>query len=310
MSTEGSAAPPPAPKGNASATSPPIHASRSHRIWAPSYKLDKLPKLTGPNDYQKWRETTEHVLTIFNCWNIVTGEEELPEEEHNSDGDITNSDDIDGYRDRYQYASAYFLETVDPTWITILTTHKTPSAIWKAFQDKFARENTVSFYNQFSSLLNFKLNNKDDIADHLMNFDTLWNRLQYRCSTANDMDSFKLPYAFQNVFNSLEAKAALLLYTLPESMSNIVDNLQTNPDLTYDQAYNKLMDLSTSVKADEDKAYMTNEKNKGKGKSSSKPQTNSKECTYCRKHYPTSRYTGHSWNECKRLKSDQEKRKD
>jgi hypothetical protein len=53
-----------------------------------------------------------------------------------------------------------------------------------------------------------------------------------------------LPFAFKTVFESLEVKAALLLYTLLLSMENIVDNLQTKESLTYDQVYQRLMDLS------------------------------------------------------------------
>ena len=38
-------------------------------------------------------------------------------------------------------------------------------------------------------------------------------------------------------------------------MDNIVDNLQTKDNLTYNQVYEKLMDLPREVKAKDDKAY-------------------------------------------------------
>ena len=59
----------------------------------------------------------------------------------------------------------------------------------------------------------------------------------------NCRSRYTLLFAFQSVFESPEAKAAILLCSLPESMNNIIDNLQTKEDLTYDQVYNKLMDL-------------------------------------------------------------------
>ena len=69
------------------------------------------------------------------------------------------------------------------------------------------------------------------------------------------------------MFESPEAKAAVLLHSLPESMNNIVDNLQTKDDLTYDHVYNKLLDLMTpaAISSVDNKVYKsTNVKGKGK----------------------------------------------
>jgi hypothetical protein len=117
-------------------------------------------------------------------------------------------------------------------------------------------------------------------------------------------DTFKLPHAFKSVFESVESKAALLLYTLPQPMENIIDNLQTKEGLTYGQVYQKLVNLSTSdEKHNEDKAYKATEK-----KRKSNYSADTKECTYCKKHYPNSKSIGHTWNECHRLKADKEKK--
>jgi len=119
------------------------------------------------------------------------------------------------------------------------------------------------------------------------------------------------------VFESPEAKAAILLRSLPESRNNIVDNLQTNEHLTYDHIYNKLMDLKvpTAVNSADNKAYKTPDV-KGKGKelrrepSGKGPTALPKECSYCKKHYPTARSDGHPWNECVKLKGANLKNKE
>jgi hypothetical protein len=108
----------------------PILSKPSKRVYAPSYKLDKFPKLTGPDTYQVWQDASEYILKVFSCWDIVIENEKEPEKRYDGDGDLKNEDEIDGYTDRYQYVSAFFLETVDPTWLTVLTTHRTPDAIW------------------------------------------------------------------------------------------------------------------------------------------------------------------------------------
>ena len=199
-----------------------------------TFKLDKIPKLTGPEDYRQWQDSSIYFLGVVNCYRIVTGEEKAPKETYDTDGDINNEDEIDSYTQRYQYASAYFLETVSSDWFIILVTYKTPNGIWQALQDKSARENTVSFFDQLVTLLNHKLDTKHDLATHLTIYESHWNALQNLCSTATATDDFKLPFTFKGIFQSLEAKAALMLYTLPPSMENIVDNPQTKTNITYD----------------------------------------------------------------------------
>jgi hypothetical protein len=79
-------------------------------------------------------------------------------------------------------------------------------------------------------------------------------------------------------------------------MENIVDNLQTKEDLTYDQVYQKLMDLGIS-KDDDNKAYKVTDKGQTH-------QVGTKECSYCKKQYPKSKAIGHTWNECNKLKAN------
>jgi len=124
-----------------------------------------------------------------------------------------------------------------------LAIHKTPAAIWQPFEDKFARENTSSFFDQLNSVFDTKYDISDLLSDHINQYDTLWNRLQLHCSTASSSYGYTLLFAFQSVFESPETYAAILLGSLPALMNNIVHNLQTKEDLTYDHVYNKLMDL-------------------------------------------------------------------
>lgn len=105
------------------------------------------------------------------------------------------------------------------------------------------------------------------LSDHINQYDTLRNQLHLHCSTASPIARYTVLLVFQNVFESPEAKAALLFLSLPESTNNIIDNLQTKDDLTYDLVYNKLLDLKipTAVSSADNKAYK-NTDIKGKGK--------------------------------------------
>ena len=99
-------------------------------------------------------------------------------------------------------------------------------------------------------------------------------------------------------------------------MNNIVDNLQTKEALTYDHVYKKLLDLKipTAISAD-NKVYKSADV-RGKGKvprrepSRKGPTATTKDCTYCKKHFPTARSEGHTWNECSKLKATNLKNKE
>ena len=112
------------------------------------------------------------------------------------------------------------------------------------------------------------------------------------------------------MFESPSPKAAILLRSRSESSHNIIDNLQTNEDITYDHVCNKPIDLKiqTAVNSADFKAYKTADVN-GKRKeqrrepSRKEPTAIPKECSYCEKNYPTACSDSHTWNDCVKLKA-------
>ena len=66
------------------------HSNSTKRGFAPSYKLGSCPKLSGSENYRTWRDISEYVLQLFNCWDLVMGTEEIPQEETDDEGDITH----------------------------------------------------------------------------------------------------------------------------------------------------------------------------------------------------------------------------
>jgi hypothetical protein len=54
---------------------------------------------------------------------------------------------------------------------------------------------------------------------------------------AEDTDTYKLLLEFKSALESLEAKTAIILNTLPPSMEKISENHPTKEGLTYDQVY-------------------------------------------------------------------------
>lgn len=291
----GSSATAAAPKQAAAPT------SRMSRTYAPTtIMFDNPPKLTGQADYRLWRDYTEHVFRTMGCWSLVSDNEGEPtkkEEEEDSDYEKR----VGKYRSWYAWTSVFLLETVDSEWLPIITANKTPFLIWKALKDLFDHEDAASFHSQLASLLALRAASKSDLSSTITKFNSQWTRLHTRCSTARSTDKFTLPYDFQNAFRSPRAKAAFLLNTLPLSMSNIKEHLMTNDNLTYEQCYQRLMDVATE-KEDDEACAAASSIRRGKP-----PAT--KECTWCAKHHPKANNKGHLWHECRKLKASKEKRK-
>jgi hypothetical protein len=295
---------PPKASSPAGSTVPPSPAPYARGYSIESVKFSNVNKLTGSSDYPAWRDAAEFVLSTYGAWEVMTGTEAKPEE------DEDEQEKLNMWTNKNQLCRSYLIQTVDNKWFSILTTHKTPERIWKALQDKFARENTTAFYIQFKGLYDLKLDDTASMKDHLLEFDTHWNRIQQRCSSATSTDKNKLPSLFKPILDSEEAKAAFLLLSLPASLDNVVDNLQTKENLTYNDAYQRLTDIADRHEqgdSPDPKANKVSErKSKGKGKDKATTNTKEKECTYCKRHYPNSRYTGHIWNECFKLQKARE----
>ena len=136
----------------------------------------------------------------------------------------------------------------------------------------------------------------DPRSDHINKYNTLWNRLHIICSTATSTDECTLGFVFQIVFKSPEAKAGRLLHSLLELIINIIDNRQIIEGLSYEQVYNKMIDLKihAAINSADNKAYKTLDV-KGEGKEQrtecacNGPTALHKESSYCKMHYPTAR---------------------
>jgi len=154
----------PPPAGKTSTAAHDKHIQSSKNSVAPNNKLSSISKVTGSENYRAWRDISQYVLEFVNCGNIVLGEEMI---------DNYREGDNDNLIDRYQYATRYFMQTVESKWLILLATHKTPSKIWTTLEDKFARENTSSFFDHINSVFDTKYDIFDLFSDHMNMYDTL-----------------------------------------------------------------------------------------------------------------------------------------
>ena len=177
----------------------------------------------------------------------------------------------------------YLLQSIDPSLHHFIVTHETPRAIWQALENQYNRQNNLNIHKQFKEFLNIKYSESGSIKDPLVLFESQWASIANWTNQSSVTDANKLAWALRTIFRSSEVKASLLLASLPNSMNNIVEKLQTKDNLTYESAYNHLMDLRSSSSETAYKAA-------------------SKTCTFCQK-------AGHLWADCHSRKRREEAKK-
>ena len=179
--------------------------------------------------------------------------------------------------------------------LTTVTDAASAQDAWQSLKDLYARETVNTTINLLKNVTERKLSDGASLQDHLTGFHNDWIRLKDRSHQGKG----GLSQTLQTLTASNKAKAAFLLISLPSSMDNIVENLQTKIKVTYEDVRAKLLDISAnkSVTTGNSKtAYRVQKSGDG-----SKPHGNEeKDCTWCRKR--KMRPQAHTWNECRKLK--------
>src|SRR5215217_905556 len=153
----------------------PAPASRfTHLNHLFNIKYDRVPKLKGTETYRAWRDTAELLLDALGLWDILTGKEQPPTGE--------NEDDQQDYVDRKRNCVLFLFQTTDAALLPILTANKEPSKIWTALEKKFGMETTETFLAQFRDLFRLRLEDRNNLSDHLIFFETHLTRFQHRCA--------------------------------------------------------------------------------------------------------------------------------
>ena len=182
------------------------------------------------------------------------------------------------------------------------------SKAWKNLEDTLDRRNVISTFHTLNSLHSYEQN---------------WNRLVEKVGGATQDDELYLQ-GLRLCCQDQKMKANLLLRTLPKSMDNIVDNLQSKVDLSYNDIRTRLLDLNVSTNSSADALFVKQHKkdrgNRGnRGNNFNNPSNRGSdsqqekrkgippkdESSYCWKRSLPSK--GHLHNECSVLKQNQGK---
>lgn len=254
-----------------------------------TFRFDGLSKLRGQSNYVRWANEWKLSLDAADWWEVVSGEETKPTEEKK----------LKEWKQINKCAHATLLLATIDSLRPIVSGATDAAAAWQALKNKFDKENPMATSTILHNALYSKMAEGADINEYLTQFHNNWNRLEQRCAGKTD----EFTKILGQLATNAEAKGTFLLFGLPKSMFNIVDNLQTKGELTYDDICDKLQNMRSHDIEDPDlgdnKAFFTD---KGKGQSN-----NTKECTWCKSR--KEKYLGHTYNECNKLKAHQAQRK-
>jgi len=188
--------------------------------------------------------------------------------------------------------------------LTTVTDATTAHEAWQALKDLYDRKTVNTTINLLKNISERKLPDGASLQDHLTGFHNNWIRLKDRSQQGRG----ELSRTLQALTASNEVKAAFLLISLPSSMDNIVDNLQTKERVTYEDVRAKLLDISANKSVATAGNSKTAYRVQRSGEASRPKSPEEKDCTWCRKRKMRSQ--GHTWNECRKLKAHNTKQRE
>ncbi|KAI0998486.1 hypothetical protein K3495_g9710 [Podosphaera aphanis] len=164
---------------------------------------------------------------------------------------------------------------------------------WANIKAQFDRETPATTLSFLRNIVDLKLYENENVADHLNNFTNAWDRLYQRSLTSTS----NVAKAFCEVTSSDEVKGAFLLLSLPKSMDNIIENLATKDLIKYQDIQPKLLDLSVDRNVGEidNKAYRASGQE-------------IPEFSWCKA--KIFNYKGHTYRNCFKLKKHKEQQKE
>jgi hypothetical protein len=113
---------------------------------------------------------------------------------------------------------------------------------WTNLHNAFDKQNTISSFYQIKAMHDLKHSDNTNIMEYIQTFGTMWSDLQNRLAYSGE----RIAANAKALYDMDEYKTIVFLASLSSSMDDIVDNLQTLPNVTYADVVTKLQSLRSS----------------------------------------------------------------
>jgi hypothetical protein len=265
----------------------------------PPVKLDNIEILTGHENYEDWAEQVTVVLDALQLSEIVI------------EGKTTTDDATT--KALKSHALLLLIQVISKPIIKLVAKKRDPHSIWAYLKENYHRDTAFSFVQQIMNFTSLPstYDPSEPLGTFIDKFETEWARLQSLTTGSTTSDTYRTK--FREFLEEDKAKRDFLLGFLVKHHENVVDNLTTKDSLSYSDVVQKLHSLSSNAESSSSVAYKANQhsgkkKNTDFTKRNTPADSTKKECTYCKAH-KLGTYTGHMWNDCRKLKAKQEAEK-
>jgi len=182
---------------------------------------------------------------------------------------------------------------------------------WQALQDRFDHRNPTTLYTSIKSFFtSMFMADSTTMLDHINGYENYLRQLVLYCKDTSSDDPYQ---HLANYLNDEKIKSHHLLMTLPESLANVVDNLQLKVNLKYLEVRTRLLELaSSSIVETPKKNTALSAKSRGKNTQSTTHQqpnptrvgktvpAKGNQCSWCKsRNFP---FDGHAFKTCQKLK--------
>ena len=113
---------------------------------------------------------------------------------------------------------------------------------WTNLHNVFDKQNSISSFSQIKAMYDLKHSDNSNIIKYIQIFGIMWSDLQNHLSNSSE----KIATNAKALVDMNEYKTIVFLASLSSSMNDIVDNLQTLPNVTYVDVISKLQSLRSS----------------------------------------------------------------
>ena len=282
------------------AASPPTFVTESRTPF--TFKLDHIKRLDATTNYLSWHNQVSIYLHMMDIYKYVDGSTHKP----------TDTTHLATWTGNDYNAEAAIMSFLSEDFSDLASDVPTDKDTWKAVDDHRDLRNSSTIHHTVQSFFSTKMQDTDVLTDYISCYEQKNTYTTERCRSVNNQSVYRHLLAY---LKSDETKARHLLMSLPSSMNNSVDNLQSKDSLTYVDIRSRLLELSGSSNlssngtALDTRFYKVNKFTNKKTNSEKPNPTRSgkteppkgNQCSYCKKYnHP---YERHTHKFCNPLKS-------
>lgn len=205
-----------------------------HRDFRSSIKIEKLAILEGSKNYDLWSQQML-IWDALDATQVVVNGHKPP----------VNSSAAELVHHKYIETESLLLliQVVSQQILLQISRHRSAHLIWQYLRKMYQKDTPLSFVHEIHAFnsLSSTLDTTQPISEFIDSFEIRWMHLHTLTSNAHP-GSFKATY--RTLLELEEAKREYLLASVVTHYPNVVDNLTTKENLSYDDLKERLVGLA------------------------------------------------------------------